>query len=130
MPLIKSTLYKQVADLIDSVQYRNTDMLNLHNHLALVIDDSEVDDNNIDKQWLYNTFINSKETFNNEHYITRYSIKDIVREMQRHVQGIYGNVNNYLLDNNIRVYWTFASISAEVGFIIDDDNIIQPGSIS
>ena len=130
MPLIKSTLYKQITDIIDSVQYNNIDMLSLHEDLATNISESEVDDTNIDKQWLYNTVVNSKETFNNEHYITRYSIKDLVRALQVHVQNNYGDVNNYLADNNIGVYWTFASISAEVGFTINQNHILQPLSTS
>ena len=105
MPVISSTLYKQIADTIDSVQYRNVDILDLFDTLAEDINNSEVDSENVDKDWLYNSLINNRTVFFNDHYTFNYMTKNFVKALQQHVVDNYGNLNNYLLDNNIQVFF-------------------------
>ena len=49
--------------------------------------------------------------------------RNFVQKLQIHVSKKYGSVNNFLLDNNIKVGTKFAQVSSQVGYVINMENI-------
>ena len=119
------TFYKSVVDLISKSQDRgeniSSGILQMRNDLS----NSEIDDENIDKLWLYNEIDRTYTEINNQH--TNYSRETLnfVQKLQEYIFNKYGSINSFLRDNSLTVLPTFASISSLVGYIIDDDLIIS-----
>ena len=124
MGLILPSLYKTIADTVDSIQVKT---VNISDNLTTVLNDlyaSEVDKTDKDKLWLYNGILQDQKLINQNQADTNNRLLDFVRALQDHVTKQYGDVNNYLSNNNIRVYQTFADVSEIVGYPILSNNIV------
>ncbi len=121
--MIPITTYKNIADLINSAQDIGIDISLALFNFREDLDNSEIIDDNIDKQWLYaiadDTYLKADLKHNN--YSTIFL--NFVLELQNHVNLEYGSVNNFLRDNSTSVLETFAAMSDIVGFTINADNI-------
>ena len=124
MGLILPSLYKTIVDTVDSIQVKT---VNISDNLTTVLNDlyaSEVDKTDKDKLWLYNGILQDQKLINQNQADTNNRLLDFVRALQDHVTKQYGDVNNYLSNNNIRVYQTFADVSEIVGYPILSNNIV------
>ena len=128
MTYISSIDYKKIADLINSIYTRVTYIDNNMGDMASVLYSSETSLDNIDKSRLYNIIRNQKTTIYNKH-INSTDIRNMVKKLQDHVYANFGDVNNYLSTNGVKVFSTFAILSTEVGYPIDFNNIYA-GDIS
>lgn len=121
--MIPITTYKNIADLINSAQDIGIDISLALFNFREDLDNSEVINDNIDKQWLYaiadDAYLKADLKHNN--YSTIFL--NFVLELQNHVNLEYGSVNNFLRDNSTLVLETFAAMSDVIGFTIDPDNI-------
>ncbi len=118
------TFYKMTADLISDSQDRgeniSSEILQMRNDL----DNSEIDDENIDKLWLYNEINRTYIEINRQHNNYSSETLNFVQKLQKYIVDKYGSINSFLRDNNLTVLPTFAAISSLVGYTIDDDLII------
>ena len=117
--------YKEIADLINSSQERGQEIVAHFDQMREDIADSEVDDENIDKRWLYeeiNRIYDEVDLFHNEYTSELFNF---VKQLQIHVTTGYGSVNSFLRDNGETVFSIFADISNEVGYEIDADLILS-----
>lgn len=121
--MIPIITYKSIADLINSAQDIGIDISLALFNFREDLDNSEIIDDNIDKQWLYamaNETYSKADTKHNTYSIV---FLNFVFELQTHVNSEYSSVNNFLRDNSTPVLETFAAMSDAVGFTIDPDNI-------
>lgn len=136
--MISSELYKEIADLIASIQLRGSDdtefARGIVTNIGLMRDNlsnSEVSINDFDKLWLFNTLDTNYDTFYSNHFLKSRNILSFVRELQVYTEKNSGLlINDYLGNNNIKVLPMFAEISEIVGYIIDEDNIDREGQVS
>jgi len=122
--MIQAGWYKAVTDLINYSQVRRTDIMFPLNDMAAHLNMNEVSDSDITKKQFYNTIIAKRIDFRNIYNEYSYEILGFVKALQVYVNDRYTSIDDFLSDNNIKVLSIFANISAEVGFTIDDDNII------
>ena len=119
---ISSSNYKIIADLIsnifDRVGYINDNLEEMASNLYK----SELSINNIEKHRFYNLINEEKNTLYNK-YINSIEIRNLVKKMQDNVYYNYGDINEYLKNHGIKILTTFAELSAEVGYLINPENI-------
>lgn len=136
--MINTELYKEIADLIDSIQSRggdNTEFAKgIVTNISLMRDNlsnNEVSMENFDKLWLFNTLDTNYDNFYNKHFLKSKNILNFVRKLQVYIEK-YSEllINNYLRNNGIKVLPMFAEISELVGYLIDDSNIDRGGQVS
>lgn len=121
--MINPAKYKIITDIINYAQSNGTNMINnislMSDHLVA----SDVPDNNVNKLWFFNTIQRNYNAFNNSHVLYSRKMLNFVESLQVYITAEYGDVNNYLSDNNIKVLPIFADLSEAVGFPIDPTNI-------
>lgn len=66
---------------------------------------------------------NNKEKIQDEKIDTATAISSVVFALQKHVEDNYGDINDFLSDNAIKVKQTFADLSEIEGYTIDPGNI-------
>ena len=123
--MITIIIYKEIVDFINESQDRgysiSSEMLQMRNDL----DNSEVNDENIDKLWLYNEINRTYAEINRQHNNYNSETLNFVQKLQNYITNKYDSVNSFLRDNNLTVLPTFADISRVVGYTIDNDLIIS-----
>ena len=123
--MITIIIYKEIVDFINESQDRgssiSSEMLQMRNDL----DNSEVNDENIDKLWLYNEINRTYTEINRQHNNYSSETLNFVQKLQNYITNKYDSVNSFLRDNNLTVLPTFADISRVVGYTIDNDLIIS-----
>ncbi len=124
--MININTYKTIADLInnsqDVGQYISSNLLQMENDL----ENSEIDDNNIDKLFLYNEIDNTYDILNVIHNNYNKELLYFVKQLQTYIYNNYGSINSFLRDNLETVFPIFANISETVGYKIDPDLIVDP----
>ena len=120
--------YKNIADIISNSQDRgeniSSEMLQMRNDL----DNSEVDDDNIDKKWVYEEINRTYGELNTQHNNYSRETLNFVQKLQEYIVSNYSSVNTFLRDTNTTVLPTFSIISGLVGYTIDDDLIASEES--
>ncbi len=117
--------YKMVADLINESQDRGSDISSKILQMRNDLDNSEIDDENIDKLWLYNEIDRTYAETNTQHNNYSSEILNFVQKLQKYITDKYDSVSSFLRENNLTVLPTFAEISNLVGYPIDNDLIIS-----
>jgi len=122
------TFYKMTADIISNSQDRgesiSSDILQMRNDL----ENSEVDDDNIDKKWVYEETNRTYGELNIQHNNYSREVLNFVQKLQEYIVSKYSSVNTFLRDTNTTVLPTFSIISGLVGYTIDDDLIASEES--
>ncbi len=122
------TFYKMTTDLISNSQDRgeniSSEMLQMRNNL----ENSEVDDDNIDKKWVYEEIDRTYGELDTQHNNYSSETLSFVQKLQEYIVNKYNSVNTFLRDTNTTVLPTFATVSGLVGYIIDDDLIASEES--
>ncbi len=119
---ISSSDYLIIADLISDIFDRVTYVNNSLTNMAFDLYISELSISDIKKRRFYNLINEERTTIYNKH-ANSLDIRNIVKSLQDNVYNNYGDVNEYLKNHGIKVSSTFAELSAEVGYIINDGNI-------
>ena len=115
--------YKIISDLIDSAQKRGTDIIGYINQMSLDLDDSEILEDEIERQRLDAQINATYEILTERHYDYTSKMKKLVFNLQEYIEEIYGDVNNFIRESDFQVKSIFADISGTVGYPIDADNI-------
>jgi len=115
--------YKSVADLIDSAQRRGSDIIGYINQMRIDLEDSELNEEDIERQRLENQIATTYNILNARHNNYTSAIKTFVFNLQKFTEDNYGSVNNFLKEEDIQVKTVFADISMVVGYLIDIGNI-------
>ena len=123
--MISSTLYKEIADLINDAQARGADIASNVYQMKTDLQNSEIHEDNIYRQLIENVVDSTYDVLNNRHNLYASEMLGFVSSLQRHVDNNYSSVNDFLQDNAIQVYSIFASVSEEAGFLINNENIID-----
>jgi hypothetical protein len=121
--MITITLYKTIADLIDSAQRRGEDVVSYIDKMATDMALSEIPSTDVNRLELDNQIELTSNIL--DAWDKKYSgqMKNFVFALQKYVDDDYPLVNNFLRDNNEKVKTVFADISNTVGYPIDSDNI-------
>ena len=123
--MITINIYKEIVDFVNESQDRgfniSSEILQMRNDL----DNSEIDDENIDKLWLYNEINRTYTEINTQHNNYSSEILVFVQKLQKYITDKYGSVNSFLRDNGETVRPIFADISSLVGYSIDSSLIIS-----
>ena len=92
--------------------------------MAEHLSDNEISNANLDKQNFYNTIINTRDRFNNKYCLPSVEILNFVRKFQDYNYESNGDINEYLYENGIQVGTYFAALSEQVGYPINEENIM------
>ena len=124
MAIVVNT-YKSIADLINNSQARGEDisleMLQMRNDL----DNSEVDDEDINKEWLYKEINRTYVDIEINHKVYSREIINFVSKLQNFITDNYNSVNDFIRNYEITVLPVFADISNLVGYPIDNDLVVS-----
>lgn len=121
--MINPSKYKIIADIINYAQSTGTNLIDNISSMSDHLIASDVLNNNSDKLWFFNTIRRNYNTFNNSHVLYSRKMLNFVESLQVYITAEYGDVNNYLSDNNTKVLPIFADLSEAVGFPINPSNI-------
>lgn len=118
-----STKYKEITDLINDAQDRQSDIANNISEMNVYMSDSEIPSEDIYRKALEKQ-ITSTFNFMNERS-TNYTVRILkfVESLQKYITQKYGSVDSFLINNNLKVKSTFADISESVGYSINSDLI-------
>lgn len=125
-----SDKYKTITDIISNAQDRGEDIVNYINNMTTDLSNSEINEESIDRKKLENQITVTSNVVNKRHNLYTEQLLTFVLKLQKYIDSNYISVNRFLRDNSIKVLQTFADISEEVGYPIDDDNIWGRGVIS
>ncbi len=121
--MISPTEYSLLADDIDSAQQQVNDILgnlfSMHNHL----EDNDTSTINDEKVEMLTTIDETYQLILNDNYVPSLNVIQTVTSLQQHISTHYGDVNDFLSQNNITVGPFFADLSALAGFVINPSNI-------
>lgn len=121
--MISISLYKDIADLINSSQERGQEIVSSLYNMRQNLSNSEVSSQNVDKGWLYDEVDRTYEDVDLHHNEYIPELYNFVKKLQLYITEKYGSVNNFLRDNGETVFSIFADISNQVGYEIDADLI-------
>jgi hypothetical protein len=119
----RTNRYKIITDLIANAQERGGNIIQYINNMNTILSDSEISSESIDRQRLEDQIDVTLEIMTNYHENYSSSMKDFVLVLQQYISDNYSSVNNFLLNNNIKVLPVFADISGSIGYPIDAENI-------
>lgn len=117
--MISSTLYKQLADLLNSAQEHGPSMISHISQMNTDMRASEIPSDDHNRQILMDALGKTYDKLNQNHAIYTSHMLEVVRQLQKHVDTNYSSVNDFLNDNAIQVKSTFADMSHEVGYTIE-----------
>lgn len=72
---------------------------------------------------LYTEVKNNKNDIQNNKITSPVLMLSVVSSLQKHVENNYGEINDFLSDNSIKVKQTFADLSDLAGYEIEPGNI-------
>jgi len=124
--MISAGLYKEIADLINSAQERGAELVSDIEQMETDLSNSEIPSDDIYRLALESSISTTKERMEDSHNsLTERAMMKFVRALQDHVNNNYTSVNDFLSDNGIKVYSTFASLSANAGYTIENEHILN-----
>lgn len=121
--MISSANYKTISDYIDSCIYQEYQIYDNFYNIYVNLDTID----SVLKDYYTTDFKN----YINGVYLTSYqpyiynpkSLFVFVFALQEHIRKNYGDINDYLTNNSIKVKSYFADLSEKTGFVIDNGNI-------
>lgn len=118
-----SDRYKRVADFIDSAQRRGDDVVFYVDKMATDLDNSEIPSTDNERLRLEEQISATSTLLSERHIAYTPAMLDFVFALQKYIEDTYGDVNEFLSLNGIKVKVIFAELSEEVGFPIWPENI-------
>ena len=119
------TFYTKVTSLLDSIQYKGTQINNDFVQMLSDLDTSEGITDSINRLWFRNTITSNTTIFSNKNFEAITEMRVFVRNLQTYVINTLGylTIDNYLETFGIKVGTYFASLSEQVGYTINSLNI-------
>lgn len=121
--MITPTRYKTLSDYISDAQIAGEKAITKLNTMFSDLSLSEVPDTNQYKDRLKISINYTIGELQKKHNVYSGKLRTFVSYLQTHVINNYGDLNQFLSDNNIQVTIKFADISNESGYPIDANNI-------
>lgn len=121
--MISPSLYKEIADLIDSAQSKGEKIVSEILNMKNILENSEIPSYDVDRQYLESTIDSTYNKMNSLHVQIDPKMLSFVAALQNHIAIYYGSLNDFLFNNGIVVKTYFASISEATGNIINSENI-------
>jgi len=121
-------LYKLIADIINDVQDRGSDIVSYVNQMTTNLSNSEIPSFDIERQRLDSQIRITSKVLERMHIDYIPQLLEFVFKLQKYVDDTYVSVNDFLSTYGIQVKPTFANISKEVGYPIDHGNIVNPSA--
>ena len=91
--------------------------------MSLDLDDSEILEDEIERQRLDAQINATYEILTERHYEYTSKMKKFVFNLQKYIEDNYEDVNSFIRESDFQVKSIFADISKIVGYPIDADNI-------
>ena len=129
MANLSASSYKIIADYLGDIQAYGEDIRDHVGTARDYLDNNRVSDSDFQKIRLSNILQNLYKDLDNQHTEITSEMQKFVVNLQNYIISSYGDINQFLRDNDTQVNANFASLSDAIGFSIDNDNI-EPGCIS
>ena len=123
MANLSASSYKIIADYLGNIQNYGEDIRDHVGTARDYLDNNRVSDSDFQKIRLSNILQNLYKDLDNQHTQITTEMKTFVVNLQNYIISSYGDINQFLRDNDTKVNANFASLSDTIGFSIDSDNI-------
>jgi len=123
MANLSASSYKIIADYLGNIQAYGEDIRDHVGTARDYLDNNRVSDSDFQKIRLSNILQNLYKDLDNQHTEITTEMKTFVVNLQNYIIASYGDINQFLRDNDTKVNANFASLSDTIGFSIDSDNI-------
>ena len=121
--MILANIYKIIADLINDAQSRGDEIVSYIEDMNTVLSNSGILSSSIHRQKLESQIDVTSKVMINRHQVYITQMMNFVLVLQKFIEDNYSPINDFLFNNSIKVFSTFANISEIVGYPIDDVNI-------
>jgi len=121
--MILVNAYKIIADLINDAQSRGDEIVDHIEDMNTTLSNSEILSSSIHRQKVESQIDVTLNVMINRHQVYTIQMMNFVLALQKFIEDNYSPINDFLFNNSIKVFSTFANISEAVGYIIDDVNI-------
>ena len=123
MANLSASSYKIIADYLGNIQNYGEDIRDHVGTARDYLDNNRVSNSDFQKIRLSNILQNLYKDLDNQHTQITTEMKTFVVNLQNYIISSYGDINQFLQDNDTKVNTNFASLSDTIGFTIDSDNI-------
>jgi len=123
MANLSASSYKIIADYLGNIQAYGEDIRDHVGTARDYLDNNRVSDSDFQKIRLSNILQNLYKDLDNQHTEITTEMKTFVVNLQNYIIASYGDINQFLRDNDTKVNANFASLSDTIDFSIDSDNI-------